>query len=260
VPQKSVFAARLNAVKAAQLTPGEIALEDRLAQMAAQVKAGVKVRAVFDLDNTVFDTRGRTLHVLREFGRLTGSHAFANLELEDMKVDGLETARNIVPPLSQAVLDEVQKFWLLEFWNPDNLVHDIPVPGVLEIIRRCAEAGAEIAFLTGRAESFIDDAGREKGFREQTMAQLARAGIVVDDPDQLHLKPGRDVPTAPYKDTVLGRFKSEGMVGLFLTEGRRDIDHLIQQDPDIACFRLECSFERGGPECKGVPVLDDRLW
>src|SRR5262249_11358137 len=148
--------------------PGERALEDKLEEIAAQVKAGVRVRCVFDLDNTVFDTRARTLFVMQEFGRRTGSHRFEHLTLDDIKLDGLETARELKPPLTQAVLDEVQKFWLLEFWNPDNIKHDLPVPGALDIIRRCAEAGAEIAFLTGRAESFVDDAGHEKGFRAET--------------------------------------------------------------------------------------------
>ena len=42
---------------------------------------------------------------------------------------------------------------------------------------------------------------------------------------------------------------------MFVTEGRRDLDHLKTQIPALACFRLDSSFEETGPACAGIPML-----
>jgi hypothetical protein len=256
VPQKGAFALRVSEAARAGLTPGQRALMDRLDEIEALVMAGQSVKCVFDLDNTVFDTRYRTLQCARAFDAMMGTHFFKDLTVEGVHEDGGATASALGLP--DNVVDEFEKFWQREFWLPHNLVHDVPIPAVVELVKACRERGADIVFLTGRAESYVDEAtGHTEAFRADTQAQLEAAGIGVED-SALHLKPAVGEPTGPYKARLLNRLREDSVLGMFVTEGRRDTAAIQASVPDAHCFLLECKFEppvEGPLACAGVPVL-----
>jgi hypothetical protein len=256
VPQKGAFALQVSEVARAALTPGQRALMDRLDEIEALVKSGQSVKCVFDLDNTVFDTRYRTLHCARAFDDMMGTHFFKDLTVEGVHEDGGATASALGLP--DNVVEEFEKFWQREFWLPKSLVHDVPIPAVVELVKACQERGADIVYLTGRAESYVDEkTGQTQAFRPDTHAQLKAAGIGVEE-GALHLKPAVGEPTGPYKARLLNRLREESVLGMFVTEGRRDTAAIQQSVPDAHCFLLECKFEppvEGPLACKGVPVL-----
>jgi hypothetical protein len=256
VPQKGAFALQVSETTRATLSPGQRALMDRLDEIEALVKSGQSVKCVFDLDNTVFDTRYRTLHCARAFDAMMGTHFFKDLTVDGVHEDGGATASALGLP--DNVVDEFEKFWQREFWLPHNLVHDVPIPAVVELVKACRERGADIVFLPGRAETYVDDTtGHTEAFRADTHAQLEAAGIGVED-SALHLKPAVGEPTGPYKARLLNRLREDSVLGMFVTEGRRDTAAIQASVPDPHCFLLKCKFEppvEGPLACAGVPVL-----
>lgn len=246
-----------NVVGVRAIDAGSRALAKRLDDIERMTRDGVHVRCVFDLDNTIFDTRHRTLFCAQEFSREHPEAAawFTGAGVDAMKVDGRETAIALGAP--NDVVEEFANFWQREFWNPANLVHDEPIKAMVDLVNECKNRGADVCFLTGRCDHFVHPQAPERGdesFRAATHEQLMRAGIDVDD-DALALKPMLGVWTPQYKQGQLQAWEQDSEIGLFLTEGRRDLDFLQAQIPALACFRLDCSFEDSGPACEKIPAL-----
>lgn len=246
VPTQSVRSALIDSVKAATAAKldGPALLAQRLDEIERIVQSGEQVRCVFDLDNTLFDTRGRTLHALRVYDAENGTTYATGLTERDMHDDGRKTA--IALQLRDDVVEAIGKVWDREFWNPHNLVHDGTIDSMVELAKEAQKRGAELVFLTGRTE--------DHGFRGPTMAQLARAGLACEDACLLH-KPSLGVRTAPYKEAEVMRLAEDATLGFFVTEGRRDMDHLSRAIDGLVGFLLDSTFEAGGPACASVPVL-----
>lgn len=208
---------------------------------------GEPVMVVFDLDNTLFDTRARTLRAAKDFDALHRTTWFAQLELHQVQIDGEQTARNIQePPLPEIVVTAFAEFWEKEFWNPDNLRHDGDMPEMIHWAKAAQAAGAEVRYLTGRTA----------GFHGASLAQLRNAGLKVE-PSQLCCKPSVDVRTAPFKSSILQAWGESMPIAWFLTEGLRDLAHVQQTLPELATVRLDCSFEddRAHPLAPHTPRL-----
>ncbi|MDP2341787.1 MAG: hypothetical protein Q8O67_12585 [Deltaproteobacteria bacterium] len=220
-------------VVAAQTRPpidGKKWVTERLAELSKLVRLGVPVTVVFDLDNTVFDTRTRTLHAAKAFDAANGTDHFAGVDVADMQVDGRSTAIKL--GLADAVIEGFAAFWEKSFWTPAHLAHDVPIPEMVDLVKRAQEAGATVKFLTGRIETFHGD----------TMLALKRAGLDVN-PTNLVCKPSERVRTAPFKDIHLKAWSSSSELGFFVTEGTRDLLHMKGFLPDVPLLRLDCTFE-----------------
>lgn len=228
----------------ARLPDARALLEKRFGEIEQLVQDGEIVRCVFDLDNTLFDTRARTLHALEVFDAENGTSHAVGLDLRSIREDGRKTA--IALGLSDDVVERIGLVWDREFWDPANLVHDTLMMPMIELVKEAQRRGAEVVFLTGRTE--------DHGFREPSRDQLERAGILVDDAHLL-LKPSLEERTAPYKEAQMRALDVNATIGFFLTEGRRDMAHLAGVIEGFTGFLLDSSFEREGPRCKGVPVL-----
>ena len=204
----------------------------RLCEIAALTKLGVPVSVVFDLDNTVFDTRHRTLFALREFDRLQGTSHFAQVSVDDVQLDAAATATKLgLPP---SVVDGAQHVWSTAFWTPDNLVHDQPIADMVELIHRCQAAGATVKFLTGRTQPF----------HQASLDQLKKAGVDVAAADVV-CKPDVRVKTAPFKEQTMMAWAQQAELGFFVTEGVRDLEHMQSFFKELPLLRLDCSLEEG---------------
>lgn len=211
-------------------------LQAQLRDIERKTAQGESVMVVFDLDNTLFDTRARTLQAARAFDALHQSEWFVGLELSQVRVDGEQTARGVKnPPLPDHVVKAFAAYWDQEFWNPDNLRHDGAMEETLAWAKAAQAAGAEVRYLTGRTA----------GFSAASLAQLRRAGLNVEA-SQLCCKPNVGVPTAPFKAEVLQAWNETMPVAWFLTEGLRDLEHVQNALPELATVRLDCSFEDDG--------------
>ncbi len=212
--------------------------------MRAARAAGRRAMVVFDLDNTIFDTRPRTLAAARDFDSLGKSDWFARLDLAGVRRDGRETA--VAAGVPAPVVESFAAHWDDFFWRPANLVLDEPIASTVCWAHLARAAGVEVRYLTGRIESL----------HAASVAALRRIGLHAD-PDDVTCKPDLSVPTAPWKREILDRWRAEAVVGWFMTEGHRDIASVQLALPDIPCVLLECSFEetRESQIAAGTPML-----
>ena len=117
-----------------------------------RAEAGHAPIVVFDLDDTLFDTRWRTLKVLQAWGQSHGEPRLVALELEDVRWDLAPTLRNaglssweIAGPLGRAIAAERSRHF-------SDYPLDRPFPGAVEYVRAVQAAGARVAYVTGRTE------------------------------------------------------------------------------------------------------------
>jgi hypothetical protein len=214
-------------------TDGAAFLAAKLDWIREKSAANEAVMVVFDLDNTLFDTRARTLHAAKSFDERNGSQWFAKLKLEDVQLDGEKTARQVrEPSIPEDVIAAFSAFWGESFWTPENLRHDHEMPDTLLWAKAAQEAGADVRYLMGRTAPFHD----------VSLEQLRRAGLRVEE-SQLCCKPDVDVATAPFKSEILNRWSDEAPIAWFLTEGLRDLAHVQETMPTLATVMLDCSFE-----------------
>jgi phosphoglycolate phosphatase-like HAD superfamily hydrolase len=206
---------------------------ERLAEIAALARLGVPTAVVFDLDNTLFDTRHRTLSAGRAFDAAKGTRFFADVDVAAMGVDGHATATAL--GLEDPHHADFVAFWDVHFWTPEHLAHDAPIDEMVALVRAAQAAGAEVTFLTGRIQSF----------HAASLDQLRAAGLDVDA-DDVVCKPDLSVRTGPFKSAWLEEMRGCGVeIGFFVTEGVRDLTHLAATLPDLPLLRLDCSFEDG---------------
>ena len=209
-----------------------------IARIARRTKKGKRTCVVFDIDNTLVDTRMRTRAAAHSFGRLDRGRArLKKLALAKVGYDGLQTAARLGYKARTA--GAFQQYWRGFFWNAKNFSHDAPIKQTVDIARRAKAAGAEVFYLTGRIDRF------HKG----TLKQLKRLGL--PDADNAHLMckpskviqvPGREphfTPTAPFKVKRLNQLRRKGFhVGLFLCDAASDIA-AVQQKTPISCVKID---------------------
>lgn len=207
-------------------------MDRRLALAAGQLARGRPCFAVFDIDNTLVDTRPRTLHVAREFDRNGGTSWFASLTLETTGVDGADTCER-VGGIPAGVRRRFEAAWREGFWDPANFVFDRPVKPVVAWAKKAHAAGIEVRLLTGRW----------RGFEQTSVRQLRRAGLSFVDPAHAFHKPSPRVWTKSYKAQVIRELMSQGFVAWYVTESRLEIAHIQSVVRGAPCVLVDCSLE-----------------
>ncbi|MBX7098083.1 MAG: HAD family hydrolase [Myxococcaceae bacterium] len=213
-----------------------------LDDVKARVARGERAVVVFDLDNTVADTRARTLAIAHAYDAQRGTHLFDGVALNEVGHDGEELARSL--GLSEAEVTSFQRYWKAEFWKSDNLVHDLPMPTIIKLAQDAKKAGAEVIYLTGRAQE--TEAG--------TIAQLKRFKLPDADASHVLSKPLPRMSTPNFKVRELDRLERQGAhIAWFFTEGRKDLGY-IQQKLSTPCVLLDST--QGGEEAiaDGTPL------
>jgi hypothetical protein len=205
----------------------------RLAELATLARLGVPTVVVFDLDNTVFDTRHRTLQAGRAYDAHHGTSFFSEATVDAIAVDGRRTAAALGLPAPHD--GAFAAFWDAFFWTPDHLMHDEPIDDIVALVQAAQASSSRVMFLTGRIQSF----------HEASLAQLRRIGLDVDATDVV-CKPDLSVRTGPFKSAWLEDVVTRGVeVGFFVTEGVSDLRHVEARLPSLPLLRLDCSFEDG---------------
>jgi hypothetical protein len=197
---------------------------------------------VFDIDNTVADTRYRTLRVARDFDALHGSAHFHGLELAQVGLDGRSTA--LALGLAEPVISAFEAYWCSDrgFWCGDCFEADRPLQPVASIARRAAAVGCEVVWLTGRVASL----------REPTLRWLSSHALPAR---ALVCKPDLTVRTASFKASYFATHPQLGRVGFFMTESARDIAAVQAAAPALPCVWVDFPCRDAERVDLGVPVL-----
>jgi hypothetical protein len=178
---------------------------------------------VFDIDNTLVDTRSRTRAAARAFAaEHPWASRLARLSLQEIGRDGRETA--LVAGLGEKRSEEFHRFWNRFFWRPSSLVHDTPLASTIALARKAKASGAEVYYLTGRVEAL----------KAGTLRQLVSLGL--PDADRAHVlcKPRVGVSTMDFKRDSLLRLAGSGRrIGWYMTDSRREIASLPKVAPGV---------------------------
>ena len=151
---------------------------------------------VFDLDGTLMDNRPRTVAILREFAGtcherdpdLARSLLGARIaDLSYLLSDSLEA----LGAHRTSLVDEMEAFWRARFFGDAHLVHDVALPGAVEFVRACYDAGALLVYLTGRDLPLMGTG---------TFQSLRDLGFPIGVPGtELVLKPDAAIPDEAFK-------------------------------------------------------------
>jgi hypothetical protein len=203
-------------------------------------------RLVFDIDNTVADTRYRTLHVARAFDRLAGTDNFRELSLASVRLDGRTTAEELGLPA--AVASAFHAYWCSDrgFWSGDCFVHDRRLEPVAALAQQAAGAGFEVVWLTGRIEAL----------RGPTAGWLAAHGL---SGTRLVCKPDLSVRTAAFKADYFASLRAPHEVGFFMTESAGDIAAVQARAPAVPCILVDFPYRESVSLDPATPVLPVEL-
>jgi hypothetical protein len=226
-------------------------------RIRAAVARGERCAVGFDIDNTLADSRWRTLEAVRTFGERRKIASLASLErAEDVGYDGRATCalRGVSDP---DTVRDCQAHWLDFFWNADNFVFDKRIDRIAHLAHRASEEGAEIFYLTGRIETL----------RKKTVEQLADFGLPDADDAHVVMKPRLGIRTERFKAKALrhgltrppgagsGRRHLRVKVMAFISEGRNDI-HFIQRHTRVPALFYDFPLDRRGfPLYENTPVI-----
>ena len=128
-------------------------LDGILAHVRLIRESGATPVAVLDLDHTLFDNGPRTVALLEAFCEETGnSQLRARLDLlRRPNIPYLMRDQFTLMGVDDSdVLEAATRFWFDRFFTDEWIRHDMPVPGAREYCLELKEAGATLAYLTGR--------------------------------------------------------------------------------------------------------------
>ena len=229
---------------------GRAWMQDAIEDIKGRVASGESVKVVFDLDDTIWDNRPRTLELARRFDAERGTHLFDGLTLDQVGKDGFQTAINA--GLGREDARAFNSYWKPRIFTTEMARYDAPLPEIDALAQQAHDAGAQVIYLTGRPES-------ERG---STREELQRLGLPGADDAHLIMKPSLDQPTAEYKVAELRKLLEPGdaHLGWFMTESRRDVGAVQDAGLPVPTVLLDVPWERGGrPVDPGTPIFPSQV-
>jgi len=171
----------------------------------ARETAGAVV--LFDLDSTILDNRPRQARILHDYGEQAGVPALRDARPEHWEGWDLEVAlanAGLSPAEVAAHAGPALRFWRERFFTSAYCRLDVPVPGAAGFVAALAEAGARIAYVTGRPERM----------REGTMEAFATHGFPLPDGRRadLLMNPDADLLDDAWKEIACRRVDGFGEV------------------------------------------------
>ncbi len=188
-----------------------------LGDVAAAVADHSGPVVVFDLDDTLFDSRTRTVRILRQFGALATIQVYWPDEaqtLRDAEIQKvtyrLEDTFKRLGITDPDFIKAAQGFWKERFFTDAYVQTDAAVPGASEYVRKLYDNGATIVYLTGRDSPSMG---------EGTKRSLAWGGFPLGHQAQLMMKPSKEMDDLAFKKTAIAEIAKLGqVVGVFENE------------------------------------------
>ncbi len=222
---------------------GKTFLTQQLAEIKKQTQAGKKVAVSFDIDNTLFDTRGRSLAIGRMFDKANGTTYFKGKTSKLMGNDAAETGAAV--GMSTDDLKKFKSLWFREFFKGENYEKDTQMRQTINLAKKAAAAGADVFYVTARTQS-------EEQF---TIAELAEAGLPNVDDKFVVSKPKMKDKTPEYKAGELAKIAAQyDFVPWFITESRQDVRGVQKLDAPVQSVLLETKFSGTGTVDADTPI------
>ncbi len=141
------------------MTQTEQVLQNVLQEIQKTLAKQGTVRAVFDLDSTLFDVRPRIIRIIKEFcvdNSMRLKYPNATQILSNIKE--LSHSYYIKDHMYELGLQnepdqffkDIYSYWKIRFFHNDYVIHDEPVQGAVEFVQKLHQLGVHIEYLTGR--------------------------------------------------------------------------------------------------------------
>ncbi len=205
---------------------------------------------VTDLDGTLFDTALRNVRILQEWAAENASHphaaAVAKASDKDMEYSTEDSLKKLgVDDASTSA--SIREFWGSRFFSDSYVVEDAPVPGAPEFMKKCAEKGAMVIYLTGR-----DTPRMGKGTEES----LKKHGFPLDPKVALQmLKPDFKIKDLDFKKEACEKIRALGVVVAILENQPRNLVGLAKEFPDAIQIFVETNFDLKDKEAVSEKAL-----
>ena len=202
---------------------------------------------VFDLDDTLFDTRWRALVNLRAWGESHGEQRLVDLRLEDVRYELAGTLRNagLSAGEVQGALGRAITAFQSQHWTDYHL--DRPFPGALALVQAVEQAGGRVVYVTGRSE-------RRRAASE---AVLRAAGFPVEGALR-YFRPADDQrSSASYKAIVARHYlPRHGEVVAAFDNEPANCNAFLWANPQALTVHLDTLYPAASPAlAAGVEVL-----
>lgn len=207
---------------------------------------------VFDLDGTLLDNRARTVVIFHELAERWGAERpevaerlrGANLEQTEYGVEASLERLGI-----HDHHDEVLTFWKARFFSDPYIPHDVVIPGAVSFVRAVHEAGANVAYLTGR-----DLPGMALG----TFQSLRDEGFPIGTVGtELVTKPDFETPDPVFKRAVAKALSRLGDVLAVFDNEAANCNLLREAHPASTTVLLDTHFAADPPTLHpDVHVID----
>ena len=175
---------------------------------------------VFDLDDTIFDTSGRNRVIFSEIRNNEELGEKFPKQIEKMRKGFISNYQyrfsdnmNSLGITNKKFIRAAKKIWSSKFFSNQYLKEDRLVYGVKDYLERMRQLGANIIYLTGRAETL----------RVGTLEAFLHHGIPMKKPDVLLMKPQAHMDDEEFKNEVLENLKQDESIkvlGTFENEPR----------------------------------------
>lgn len=204
--------------------------------------AGQLPVVIFDLDDTLFETRTRSAAIIREFGDQNGDarlkaarYEHVRFGLEDTLAEAGLTQAEIAGDLGR----QVRRFWSPRFFNGTHYHHDTALAGSIAYVNRLHGLGAKIVYLTGR----------KAVAKAASLEALRVAGFPIGDRTTIFVKPDQ-VPGQPKLETAEWK-------------GETTRDEIVPMGTLVAAFDNEpvnCNALRENVPATARVIFLDTLW
>ena len=206
--------------------------------------------AVIDLDGTLFDTRPRIVHLLRELASHHGLWDLYRLQphhLESWDLGDALLLAGLPPGRVQALLPEVEPWFRRRFFSGDCLQHDHAFPGASGAVWACYRAGMQVVYLTGRHEEMRE--GTERSLHTWGFP-FGRAGT------HLIVKPQMTTDDTAFKAEAVRELRAWGAPTLFVDNEPANVNRFRELAPEALVVWVDADHS---PRADRVPDDVPRL-
>lgn len=193
---------------------------------------GPRAVVVFDLDSTLLDNRPRQARILRELGLQRGIEALKTARPEhwvdwDIRV-AMRNSGLLAVDIERWV-DEAKQFWRDRFFTSEYCQDDAAIAGAPAFVRAVSEAGAQIAYCTGRHEEM----------RAGSVRCFERLGFPVPGA-MVHLlmKPTVEQSDDDWKEQAYARLREIGLVQAVFDNEPTHVNGYRAAFPEALCVHL----------------------
>lgn len=209
-------------------------LDQILSHIQSLSQQNKKSLAVFDLDSTLFDVSPRLERILLDFAAAPlNQKRFPEQILLLNKIKTLRTDWGIMGALERVGLDgkhpefqeAVKSYWQQSFFSNHYLQFDKAYEGAVEYVNALKDAGAELAYLTGRDVERMGSG---------SLHILTEWGFPLDERAELILKPHRSMNDAEFKTNWFVKAEENNYEVIYFFENEPvNLVHLSERCPHV---------------------------